>query len=245
MRFQLFFCKIRLNVFLIFQKASYDKKDHRLSFICCYFNYFLPFLIIILLVVFLLTKKPPILSQHRKLTLEKRNIKIWKIRTIKESDKFKQLENSTKNIYNKHEFAKYVPAFCKWLRQSGIDEIPQLINVIKGDLSLVGPRPMIEKDLLIMKENEPEIYKKRMMLNSKPGITGYWQLFGNREEGSENLVSLDTFYEQKKSVILDIQIIVKTFFVMLRAKHSDSIVTDKFAEENKRIESKISELLFE
>ena len=205
----------------------------------------LPFLLFILPVVFLLTKEAPILTQNRKLTLEKKNIKIWKIRTIQETDKFKQLENSTNNIYNKHEYEKYVPTFCKWLRQSGIDEIPQLINVLKGDLSLVGPRPMIEKDLLFMKENEPELYKRRMMLNSKPGITGYWQLFGSREKGSQNLVAMDTFYEQKKSFILDMKIIVKTFFVMLRAKHSDSIVINRFTEANKRVESRISELSFE
>ncbi|OGU33647.1 MAG: hypothetical protein A2068_10225 [Ignavibacteria bacterium GWB2_35_6b] len=204
-----------------------------------------PFLLFILPVVSLLTKESPILTQNRKLTLEKKNIKIWKIRTIRETDKFKQLETSAKNIYNKHEFEKYVPLFCKWLRQSGIDEIPQLINVIKGDLSIVGPRPMIEKDLLIMKEHEPEIYKKRMMLNSKPGITGYWQLFGVREKGSENLVEMDSYYEQKKSFILDLKIILKTFVVMLRAKHSDSIVTDKFAEVNKKVETEISELSFE
>lgn len=206
---------------------------------------FLPFLLCILIVVSLLTKKSPIFTQNRKLTLEKKNIRIWKIRTIIETDKFRQIENSTNNIYNKYEFEKYVPPFCKWLRKSGIDEIPQIINVIKGELSLVGPRPMIEKDLLIMKECEPEIYKKRMVLNSKPGITGYWQLFGNREKGSENLVTLDTFYDQEKSFFLDLKIIAKTFIVMLRAKHSDSIVTDKFDKANKRVELKFSELSFE
>lgn len=204
-----------------------------------------PLLIIILLFTLITIKKFPLISQNRKLTLDKNNIRIWKIRTIRETDKFKQLEYSTNNIYNKYEFAKYVPTFCRWLRRSGIDEIPQFINVIKGDLSIVGPRPMIEKDLLIMKENEPEIYKKRMMLNSKPGITGYWQLFGNRAKGSENLVAMDTFYEHNKSFILDMKIILKTIVIMLGAKHSDSIVVSKFVKVNNRVELKLSEVSFE
>lgn len=206
---------------------------------------FLPVLLIVLPIVSILTKDNPIFTQDRKLTLDKKNIKIWKIRTIKENANFKQLEKSTNEIFNKPGFEKYVPAFCKWLRQSGIDEIPQLINVLKGDLSLVGPRPMIEKDLLIMKEKKPAIYKKRMRLNSKPGITGYWQLFGNRTKGYENLVAMDTFYEHNKSFILDMKIILKTIVVMLGAKHSDSIVNSTLVAANKKVEKKFLEVSFE
>lgn len=206
---------------------------------------FAPLLLLVLAVVSIVTKASPIIIQKRKLTLEKQNIKIWKIRTIKESENFRNLESKTKKIFTKPGYEQYIPPFCRWLRKSGIDEVPQLINVIKGELSLVGPRPMIEKDLLLMQANEPEIYKLRTMLNSKPGITGYWQLYGEREKGAKNLVKLDTFYEINKSFFLDFKIVIKTIFVMLGATHSDSIVSNKFAVTSKRIESKISELSFE
>jgi exopolysaccharide production protein ExoY len=206
--------------------------------------FFAPILLCILAIVTYLTKASPIIVQKRKLTLEKKSINIWKIRTIIESKNFRNLESNTKKIFNKPEFEKFIPPFCRWLRKSGIDEIPQLINVIKGELSLVGPRPMLESDLKLMKENEPNIYRIRTFLKSKPGITGYWQLFGEREEGSKNLVTLDTFYEFNKSFLLDFKLILKTMVVMLGAKHSDSIVSNKFIN-NERIESKIFELSFE
>ena len=205
--------------------------------------FFSPILLFILALVTYLTKASPIIVQKRKLTLDNKNINIWKIRTIIESKNFRNIENNTKKIFSKPEFEKFIPPFCRWLRKSGIDEIPQLINVIKGELSLVGPRPMLESDLKLMKENEPNVYRIRTLLKSKPGITGYWQLFGEREKGSKNLVTLDTFYEINKSLFLDLKLILKTVFVMLGAKHSDSIVSNKFIN-NERSESKISELSF-
>ena len=206
--------------------------------------FFTPILLCILALVTYLTKASPIIVQKRKLTLEKKSINIWKIRTIIESKNFKNLESNTKKIFSKPEFEKFIPPFCRWLRKSGIDEIPQLVNVIKGELSLVGPRPMIENDLKLMRENEPDLYRIRTFLKSKPGITGYWQLFGERGKGSKNLVTLDTFYDFNKSFLLDSKLLLKTIFVMLGAKHSDSIVSDKLTI-TKRIESKISELSFE
>ena len=205
--------------------------------------FFSPILLFILALVTYLTKASPIIVQKRKLTLDNKNINIWKIRTIIESKNFRNIENNTKKIFSKPEFEKFIPPFCRWLRKSGIDEIPQLINVIKGELSLVGPRPMLESDLKLMKENEPNVYRIRTFLKSQPGITGYWQLFGEREKGSKNLVTLDTFYEINKSLFLDLKLILKTVFVMLGAKHSDSIVSNKFIN-NERSESKISELSF-
>ncbi len=117
-----------------------------------------------------------------------------------------------------------MPLFCRWLRKSGLDEILQLINVIKGEMSLVGPRPLTTGDLELLKKSEPELYERRRILNSKPGITGYWQVCGRREDGAFNLIENDEYYERNKSLIMDLKLILKSVVVLLTASHSDSIL---------------------
>ncbi len=87
------------------------------------------------------------------------------------------------SIFFKPELGKNVSKLGLFLRRTGLDEIPQLINVIKGDMSFIGPRPLSFDDLAVIKKNYPGLYKLRAQLNIKPGITGYWQVFGNRELG--------------------------------------------------------------
>jgi len=193
-----------------------------------------PFVILILFFVLLSTKQFPIFFQVRKIALDKKGIKIFKIRTIKSSDKFLMLEKAAGTIFIKQNFKEHVPPFCGWLRRTGLDEILQLINVIKGEMSLVGPRPLTERDLVIMKNTEPEYYNRRACLNSLPGITGYWQAFGNRERGTQNLIELDEAYENQKSFLLDAKIILKSFLIVLTASHSDSIVAGNFVKKYKK-----------
>ena len=185
-----------------------------------------PFIAIISLFVFLITTKNPIIFQIRKLALNKKEIKIIKIRTIKDSKLFRQLDDVSSQIFFKNGYAEHVPSFCRLLRKTGLDEILQVINVIKGDMSLVGPRPLLEKDLIIMRTNDPAYYYKRQKINSKPGITGCWQVYGDRFKGSANLVELDELYENKKSFYLDLKILIKTIFILMTASHSDSIVAN-------------------
>jgi len=55
-----------------------------------------------------------------------------------------------------YEVGKFIPTFCRWLRKTGLDELPQLINIIKGKMSIIGPRPFLEKDINLMKDKLPE-----------------------------------------------------------------------------------------
>ena len=184
----------------------------------------MPLIAVILLIVSIVTDDLPLLTQERKIYLKKRGIKIIKIRTIRNSKSFNELEKKSYKIFNKEEYEDYVPLFCRYLRKTGIDELPQLINVLKGEMSLVGPRPLNVQDLLIMKRDQPQHYERRSRICSEPGITGYWQVFGNRDEGVENLLEKDEYYEQNKSLSLDLKIMIKTLSVIIMAGHSDSIV---------------------
>jgi len=124
----------------------------------------------------------------------------------------------------RQDLKKYVNPFCTWLRKSGLDELVQLINVLKGEMSLVGPRPLTITDLQIMKNFEPEIHRRREEIKSQPGITGYWQIFGDRNKGLQNLILLDEYYDMNKSFALDLKLFFSTIVLVMTAKHSDSIV---------------------
>tara|TARA_Y100000590_G_scaffold425398_1_gene533343 strand:- start:2531 stop:3055 length:525 start_codon:yes stop_codon:yes gene_type:complete len=107
-------------------------------------------------------------------------------------------------------------AWGRFLRRTSIDELPVLFNVIKGDMSLVGPRPLPVKYLKRFNNSQ----KKRMDI--KPGITGLAQVNGRNHLSWENRFSYDLEYIRKKSFLLDVGIILKTLYIVLFRKNIDS-----------------------
>jgi len=97
----------------------------------------------------------------------------------------------------------------KFLRKTSLDEVPQLLNELLGDMSIVGPRPPIPYEV--------EAYElwHRKRLDMKPGLTGLWQVSGRNRLSFEEMVRLDLFYIENWSLLLDLQIILRTGFVML------------------------------
>ena len=110
----------------------------------------LPVIIVILIIVAFVTRQFPILRQQRSIALGTGNVNIYKIRTIKGGADLGRLEEKSVNVFNKREYEKFVPGFCRWLRKSGLDEILQLVNVLKGEMCIIGPRPLSEADLLLI-----------------------------------------------------------------------------------------------
>jgi lipopolysaccharide/colanic/teichoic acid biosynthesis glycosyltransferase len=106
-----------------------------------------------------------------------------------------------------------ITKFGKFLRKSSLDELPQFFNVLKGDMSLVGPRPPIAY--------ECDVYKRwhcRRVLEVKPGITGLWQVRGRSTTTFEEMVRLDLAYVRNWSLWLDCKIILKTFWAVVSTK---------------------------
>jgi lipopolysaccharide/colanic/teichoic acid biosynthesis glycosyltransferase len=97
----------------------------------------------------------------------------------------------------------------RFLRKSSLDELPQFINVLKGDMSLVGPRPVVRDEL---KEYGDKITD---FLSVKPGITGYWQVSGRSEVGYPERVELELYYVYNQSIWMDIKIIFLTVWYVL------------------------------
>ncbi|WP_026766258.1 exopolysaccharide biosynthesis polyprenyl glycosylphosphotransferase, partial [Selenomonas ruminantium] len=116
------------------------------------------------------------------------------------------------------EYAKlrdYDPRVTKagtWLRKYSLDELPQILNVIKGDMSLVGPRPYLPRE----KEDIGEELSTITM--SMPGITGYWQVSGRNDVSFHERVTMDSWYVRNWSIWLDIMYFAKTFTIVFRGK---------------------------
>ncbi len=100
----------------------------------------------------------------------------------------------------------------KWIRKTSIDELPQLFNVLKGDMSLVGPRPPLPREV----EEYTELDKLRLTVPG--GCTGLWQVNGRNHLNFRQMVELDLEYIRNRSLLQDIKIILKTFKVLLGAK---------------------------
>ncbi len=96
----------------------------------------------------------------------------------------------------------------KFIRKTSIDELPQLINILKGEMSLVGPRPSLPKEVA---KFEPWMLER---LDVKPGLTCYWQVMGRNTIDFEEWMKLDIKYVHDKNLWLDIKLIFKTFFVL-------------------------------
>lgn len=125
-------------------------------------------------------------------------------------------ENEYFKKYHKLKNDPRVTNIGKFLRRTSLDELPQIVNVLKGEMSLVGPRPyMINERHKINKKDLDTI------LSIKPGITGLWQVSGRNNLKFKSRIKLDKQYAINHSMTLDILILIKTFYVVLK-QHGSS-----------------------
>jgi len=114
--------------------------------------------------------------------------------------------------YRKVEKDPRITPFGNWLRKTSIDEIPQIFNVLKGDISLVGPRPILPQEVKMAKG------RTALLHSVKSGMTGLWQVSGRSELSFEDRIELELFYAQNWSFWLDIKILFKTVWVVLKGR---------------------------
>ena len=118
--------------------------------------------------------------------------------------KFRSMKDSVDTDGNLLEDGERLTSFGKALRNTSLDELPELWNVIKGDMSLVGPRPLLMEYLPLYSEEQARRHKVR------PGITGYAQINGRNAIGWQERFELDNWYVDNQSLWLDIKILLKT-----------------------------------
>ena len=179
----------------------------------------LPFLLLIALAV-KLSSPGPILYGHRRLGLNGKYFKAYKFRSMV-MDADKKLENVLDadprlrvewEASHKLKDDPRVTTIGKILRRTSFDEFPQLINILKGEMSLVGPRPVTNPEIKKYGENALRI------LTVKPGLTGLWQVSGRSDTDYAERVSYDLYYIQSWSVWLDIWILYRTPSAILKGK---------------------------
>lgn len=130
--------------------------------------------------------------------------------------RFKKLYSEyKKSSFKLHEDPR-VTKFGKFIRKYSIDETPQLFNVLKGEMSLVGPRPYHADEIEEQQKRYPGTHKFVIETQTvKPGITGQWQVTGRSNINFDKRIEMDALYARKKSLLLDIQIIIKTPLAMI------------------------------
>lgn len=107
----------------------------------------------------------------------------------------------------------------RFIRKHSLDEIPQFINVIRGEMSLVGPRPYYPDELVEQQRKYPHTKNLvKIVLSAKPGITGYWQVSGRSEVNFDKRIKLDADYVKERSLWLDILILLKSPWAMISGK---------------------------
>jgi len=184
----------------------------------------LPIFLFVLIIIALLIKiesKGPVFYTHQRYALNGKRVLIYKFRSM-----FKDADSRLQNLLAQDEAIKAewqnsfklkndprVTRIGKLLRSTSLDELPQLINVLKGEMSFIGPRPVIAEEL-------DKYYSKYTdyFTNVKPGITGLWQVSGRSDTDYEYRVRSDLWYILNWSIWLDMVIFIKTIFVVVKRK---------------------------
>ncbi|MCA0987058.1 sugar transferase [Guptibacillus algicola] len=163
--------------------------------------------------------KGPVFFKQKRIGKNKKEFYIYKFRSmiVNAEEKLKSDDELYKKyIANNYKLEQHedprVTKLGRFLRSTSLDELPQLINVLLGSMSLVGPRPVVKQELIEYKSQTTEF------LSVKPGVTGYWQVSGRSEVMYPERVDLELYYVHNQSLVFDLKIMVKTISMVLLRK---------------------------
>ena len=188
---------------------------------------FLPIIIITSIAILLDTPGPVLADTPNRVGKGGKLFKLFKFRSMI-VNAHQMLRNDPKmaKLYEEYRHNSYklvhdprVTTVGRFIRKHSIDEIPQLFNVLKGDMSLVGPRPYYEDELREQQKKYPHTKQLvKVVLSAKPGVTGYWQVSGRSEVNFDKRIQMDADYVMKRSLLFDIIIILKSPLAMITGK---------------------------
>ncbi len=182
---------------------------------------FMPLLVLLYLVVFVDTKGHPVFTQER-MGRSGKPFQMFKFRTMKmgadkELDRMLEEDSELAREWRENFKLKNDPRVTKigrFLRKTSLDELPQLLNVLKGEMSLVGPRPIVRDEI----EKYGEYFEYYKLV--KPGITGLWQVSGRNDVSYDERVMMDVWYVRNWSFEMDFVILLKTLGSVLTGRGS-------------------------
>jgi undecaprenyl-phosphate galactose phosphotransferase len=195
-------------------KRAFDLTADSLIMLLC-----IPFFTLIVLAI-KLDSPGPVIFAHRRIGRNGKEFMCYKFRTmvVNAQEALDRILNENKELRSewKRDFKlKNDPRITrvgKFLRKTSLDELPQMLNVLKGNMSLAGPRPIIQQEIEKYAENIRYFYQVR------PGMTGLWQVSGRSETDYDYRVQLDTWYVRNWSLWLDITLLIRTIAVVLARK---------------------------
>lgn len=189
--------------------------------------FFLPIAAITAIAIWLDTPGPVLADTPQRVGKNGKLFKLFKFRSmvvnahrrLRTDPKLARLYSQYKrNSYKLREDPR-VTRVGRFIRKHSLDEIPQLLNVLKGEMSLVGPRPYYPDELTEQQRKYPntkDLVKE--VLSAKPGITGHWQVSGRSEVNFDKRIKMDADYVRKRSVVFDIIILLRSPWAMISGK---------------------------
>lgn len=182
-------------------------------------------LLLITIILIKISSTGPVFFRQKRVTRNGQEFLMYKFRSMYTGDNDKRLRENYPDLWKKYKDAGWklpmsedprITPIGKIIRATSIDEFPQLINVLKGEMSLVGPRAYREEELQEYQKKYPHTKKFIDDIRSvKPGITGLWQTSGRNDINFEQRAELDSKYVRNQSVCKEISIILKTPFCMI------------------------------
>jgi len=177
----------------------------------------MPILVLVTILVKIESKGPIIFSQDR-VGKDGRVFKMYKFRSmVINAEELKEKlanENERTGPMFKIKNDPRITDVGRFIRKTSIDELPQLVNILKGEMTIVGPRPSLPDEV---KEFEGWMMKR---LNVKPGLTCYWQVSGRNDIEFNEWMELDIKYVQERNILIDAKLILKTFVVLFGDSHA-------------------------
>lgn len=178
----------------------------------------IPLTIIVYISNLIVNDKGPVFYKQKRMGKNGKVFMMYKYRSMvvdadRKLNRYLRENKEAKEEYKKYKKLKNDPRITKvgeFIRKTSIDEFPQFINVLKGDMSLVGPRPYLRREKKDMGEN----YK--IIISVKPGITGYWQVNGRSQTDFNERTSMDVAYVRDQTLWSDIKFIIKTVLNILK-----------------------------
>lgn len=186
-----------------------------------------PFFLLIALGIKLYSRGPILADTPMRVGKDGNLFKMYKFRSmIANAHQLLRTDPRFKKLYEEYKMSSYkltedprITPFGKFIRKYSLDELPQLVNVIRGEMSLVGPRAYYPDELSQQQKNYPKTSKfVRIILSGKPGVTGIWQVSGRSQINFERRVKLDAMYVKRRSIFYDLWIMFKTVPAVLSGK---------------------------
>lgn len=213
---------IKKSNFYLFAKRTMDIISS--VFLLIFFS---PIIIAIVIAIKFDSKGPILADTPKRVGRDGKLFKMYKFRSmvenaheiLRENPKYSHLFNVYKKGSYKLKDDPRITSVGHFIRKHSLDEIPQALNILKGEMSLVGPRAYYPDELRDQQKKYPHtIDSVKVVLSVKPGVTGFWQVSGRSEINFDKRIEMDASYVRKRSLLYDLWIVAKTPWAMVTGK---------------------------